>query len=187
MTDLDACLGASIRAEREARGWSVSELADRSGVSRAMIAKVEKGDSSPTAALLGRLSGAFGLSVSTLLARSEAMSARAVLRAADQPTWRDPETGYLRRQIAPAPGSDLPLDLVRIELPAGAEIAYPASAYAFGRRLIWVVEGTLGFVEGDTEHSLGAGDCLELGTPADCVYRNRSEATCVYLVAVLGR
>ena len=56
----DTRLGARLRLEREARGWSLSDLAARSGVSRAMINKVERGESSPTAALLGRLSGAFG-------------------------------------------------------------------------------------------------------------------------------
>jgi len=54
---LDSRLGARIRLERERRGWSLTELAQRSGVSRAMINKVERGDASPTASLLGRLSG----------------------------------------------------------------------------------------------------------------------------------
>jgi len=45
--------------EREARGWTPAELAERSGVSRAMISNVETGKSSPTAMLLGKLSGAF--------------------------------------------------------------------------------------------------------------------------------
>ena len=70
--DIDNRIGASIRAERESRGWSLTELAARAAVSRAMIHKVERGDSSPTANLLGKLSGAFGLSMSTLLARAEA-------------------------------------------------------------------------------------------------------------------
>src|SRR5690242_20447124 len=92
--DLDASLAARLRAEREARGWSLSDLASRSGVSRAMISKIERGEASPTAALLGRLSGAFGLTLSTLLARAEgdASGIGRVLRASAQPLWRDPAT-----------------------------------------------------------------------------------------------
>ena len=71
---VDAHLAMRIRLEREQRGWSLADLAQRSGVSRAMINKVERGESSPTAALLGRLSGALGLTMSTLLARAEAAS-----------------------------------------------------------------------------------------------------------------
>ena len=93
-------ISARIRLERESRGWSLSELADRAGVSRAMIHKIERGDSSPTATLLARLSGAFGISMSTLIARAEMQEGK-LLRLANQPVWRDPQTHYLRRHVSP--------------------------------------------------------------------------------------
>src|SRR3954467_4605602 len=135
-----------LRLEREARGWSLGDLAERSGVSKTMISKVEHGESSPTATLLGRLSGAFGLTLSAMLARAELQAGR-LLRAADQPQWTDPETGYVRRHVSPA--TEVPVEIVQVELPAGAELSFPASAYVFGRRLIWVLKGHLTFVEGD--------------------------------------
>src|SRR5271155_536665 len=116
MTDPTKGLAQRIHAGRAARGWSIAELAQRSGVSRAMISKVERGEASPTAALLGRLSGAFGLTLSTLLARAELGGGR-LLRAGEQPQWKDPATGYVRRHISPA--SDIPLELIEVELPAG--------------------------------------------------------------------
>ena len=67
--NLNQRISARIRIERESRGWSLSELAERAGASRAMIHKIERGESSPTASMLGRLSGAFGISMSTLIAR----------------------------------------------------------------------------------------------------------------------
>ena len=121
-------LAARLKHERARRSWSIAELADRSGVSRAMISKVERGEASPTAALLGRLSGAFGLTLSTLLARAESSGDR-LSRAAHQERWTDPATGYLRRALSPRTGG--PLELVGVELPAGARVRYPASAYAF--------------------------------------------------------
>jgi transcriptional regulator with XRE-family HTH domain len=180
---LDRRIGARIRIERESRGWSLSDLAERSSVSRAMIHKVERGESSPTATLLARLSGAFSLSMSMLMARAEIQEGR-LLRKADQPVWTDPDSGYVRRHVSPR--SDLPLDLVRVELPPGAEIPMPASAYAFLRQLIWVLDGSLVFFEGSTRHDMEEGDCLELGPPTDCVFKNESAAPCVYAVAVLS-
>jgi transcriptional regulator with XRE-family HTH domain len=183
--DLDSRLGARIKVERERRGWSLTDLAERSGVSRAMINKVERGEASPTASLLGRLSGAFGLTLSTLLARTESARAGRLVRAEDQLRWTDPATGYVRRQVAPVPGSDLPLDLVQVELPTGASVSFPAAAYAFARQLVWVLSGTLTFIEGDVTHTLAAGDCLELGPPCDCTFRNDRSRPCRYAVVIL--
>lgn len=180
--DLDTRIGARIRTERESRGWSLTDLSLRAAVSRAMIHKVERGESSPTANLLGKLSGAFGLSISSLIARAENPHGR-LLRAADQPTWTDPETGYLRRHISPQ--SDLPVDLLQITLPAGQRVPMPASAYSFQRQLIWVLQGELVFTEGDVRHAMQAGDCLELGPPVDCVFANESDRDCLYAITLL--
>ena len=177
----DRSLGLRLRIEREGRGWSLTDLSERAGVSRAMIHKVERGESSPTAALLGRLCGAFGFSVSTLIARAEAGTER-LLRREEQPVWVDPETGYRRRQVSPI---SAPAELVEVELPPGARVAYPATAFAFLRQMMRVTEGTLTFTEGETVHRLEAGDCLALGPPADCVFLNDTKATCRYLVVLL--
>ncbi|MGP3591891.1 helix-turn-helix domain-containing protein [Vagococcus sp. WN89Y] len=176
-------ISARIRIERESRGWSLSELAERAGVSRAMIHKIERGESSPTATLLARLSGALGISMSTLIARAEMPQGR-LLRAGDQPVWRDPQSHYLRRHISPR--SDLPIDLVQVELPAGSDIPMPAASYALARQLIWLQEGELTFIEGETRHEMKAGDCLELGPPNDCRFINESTAPCRYLVVRLN-
>jgi transcriptional regulator with XRE-family HTH domain len=182
--DPTPAIARRLRTERAARGWTLDELASRSGVSKAMISKIERGEASPTAALLGRLSGALGLTLSTLLARAEGHGGRLV-RAEDQPRWKDPETGYVRRQVSPP--SDLPMELTAIGLPVGASVSFPAAAYDFIRQLIWVLDGKLTFVEGEVTHRLGPGDCLELGPPADCTFRNEGDTLCAYLVAVLRR
>lgn len=177
-------IAARLREQRRRRGWSLDQLAGRARVSKAMLSKLERGESSPTAALLGRICGACGVTMSTLVALPGEGGGRLVRRA-EQPVWHDPQSRYLRRQVSPL--SDLPLQLVEVELPAGAEVAFPAAAYAFIRQLVWVLGGRLEFVEGDTVHRLRTGDCLELGVPADCVFRNRGRSACRYLVALTRR
>lgn len=149
-----------------------------------MIAKIERGQAQPTAALLGRLSAALGMTLSELVARAEGDGERLV-RASDQPTWTDPATGYRRRAVSPATGG--PLELVEVDLPAGADVSYPADAYAFVHQQIWMLEGRLLFREGCTEHELRAGDCLELGPPAPCSFINPTRRSCRYLVALARR
>jgi transcriptional regulator with XRE-family HTH domain len=182
-------LAARIRCEREARGWSIAALAAASGVSRAMISKIERAEASPTAALLGRLSGAFGLTLSTLLARAEHDGAGGRLaRAVDQPCWTDPGTGYVRRSVSPA-GADP--ELVLIDLPPGATVAYPAAAYSFLRaQCVWALEGRVAIREGEEETRLAAGDCLalNLAAPRDCAFANPSTRDAArYLVALVRR
>jgi transcriptional regulator with XRE-family HTH domain len=179
---LAGALAGRIRAEREARGWSLADLGERAGVSKAMISKVERSEASPTAALLGRLSGAFGLTLSMLLARAE-QNRDGLVRAGDQARWRDPATGYERRQVFVS--ADWPFELTQVELPAGASVAFPAASYAFMRQVVWVLDGRLVFEEGEIRHVLKAGDRLQLGPPRDCVFLNEGARPCRYLVAVL--
>ena len=179
--DISLRIGKRVALERERRGWSLSELAERSGVSRAMIHKVERGESSPTATLLGKLSGAFGLTVSTLIARGEPRGTR-VLSRADQEVWIDPDTGYERRQVITTPAGDI----TEVVMPPGKEVAVPAESYDFGMHVIWVVEGVLTFVVGEEAHELAAGDRLRMGDPAPVIYRNASEEDVRYLVTVFG-
>src|SRR6202035_1032704 len=90
-------IAARLRMERDGRGWSLAELAERSGVSKAMISKIEREEVSPTAVILVRLAGAFDLTLAGLLLRAESQGR--LTRAVEQPVWRDPQTGYLRKQV----------------------------------------------------------------------------------------
>lgn len=186
---LDQLIARRIRRERDVRGWTIADLAAASGVSRAMISKVERAEASPTAALLGRLSGAFRLTVSTLLARAEADAGpQRIARAAAQPLWTDPATGYLRRAVSP-PGAEP--ELVEVELPPGARVDYTAGSFAFLRgQVVRVIEGRLVVMEGSEDAVLAAGDCLafDLDTPKGHAFRNPSDLwPCRYLVALSRR
>ncbi|MGF9658361.1 XRE family transcriptional regulator [Pantoea agglomerans] len=179
--NLNVRIGQKVKQEREKRGWSLTELADNSGVSRAMIHKIERGESSPTAVLLARLSGSFDMTISQLLAQTEVQTGTLV-RHENQPVWQDPETGYLRRHVSPG---EMPVDLVSVELPENTAVPMPAISYVSRRQLIWVIEGTLTFEAGSSTYEMAAGDCLELGDPADCVFRNKTAQGCRYAVIVL--
>src|SRR5437764_1506539 len=118
--EINARIAARVRGERAARRWSLDELAERSQVSKAMISKIERAEVSPTAALLGRLSGAYGITLSALLADHEQQ--RGPVRRADQPVWRDPASGYVRRQVSAS--ANIPVELTEIDLPPGASVSF---------------------------------------------------------------
>jgi hypothetical protein len=121
------------------------------------------------------------MTISQLLAQTEVQTGTLV-RHENQPVWQDPETGYLRRHVSPG---EMPVDLVSVELPANTAVPMPAISYVSRRQLIWVIEGTLTFEAGSSTYEMAAGDCLELGDPADCVFRNKTAQGCRYAVIVL--
>jgi len=180
----------------------MDQLAAASGVSRAMISKIERGESSPTAVLLGRLSAALELSVSELLSGTrlgggmestaaepataeplpaDATGAGRVRRATDTPQWRDPDTGYLRRQISTA---GFPVAVTEVTLPPHARVPYPAAAYAFIAQLVWVLSGQLTLTDGSVRRVLAPGDTFELGQPRPREFANETAQECRYVVVV---
>jgi quercetin dioxygenase-like cupin family protein len=131
--------------------------------------------------ILVRLASAFDLTLAGLMLRAEGSGDR-LSRAGQQPVWRDPETGYLRRQVFNRP--DHPLEIIRVELPARQRVTLPASSYAHIRQVVWVLTGSLVLTDGGEQHQLSPGDCLGFGPPAEVTFANETAAPCTYVVAL---
>ncbi|CAM5572658.1 hypothetical protein SGLAM104S_09881 [Streptomyces glaucescens] len=97
---VDVRLGARLAELRAEHGWSLGELAERSGVSRSTLSRAERAEISPTAAVLNRLCHVYGRTMSQLLSEVEAEPAL-LLRAAEQPVWEDRASGFVRRSVSP--------------------------------------------------------------------------------------
>lgn len=182
IVDIRSILAQRIARERAQRGWSLADVAERSGVSRSMLSKIEREEASPTTTVLVRIAIAFGITLSELLAEPTSLNSR-LARTADQPIWTDPGIGYRRRQIYLS--ATTPLEMAEIELPAGASVAVPAYSYELVRQIVWVLKGTLTINEGERCTKLENGDRLEFGPPSDVVFENSSDRPCRYVVIVL--
>lgn len=184
--DLHARLAGRLRALRTARGLTLDGLAARSGVSRAMISLVERGESSPTAAVLHRLATGLGVTLASLFADPPHPDASPIARRDDQRVWHDPATGYRRRALSP-PGYPAPLALVEVELPAGARAAYetPAARGApVVHQQLWLLAGAVRVTVGGMPHDLAAGDCLAMRVEAPVLFENPGAAPARYVLAV---
>ncbi|MEU8652602.1 XRE family transcriptional regulator [Streptomyces sp. NPDC048737] len=160
--EVDARLAARLAELRAERGWSLGELAERTGVSRSTLSRAERAEISPTAALLNRLCHVYGRTMSRLLGEVEAEAEPVPLvRAGEQPVWQDRASGFVRRSVSP-PHPALRGELVEGRLAAGADLAYDRPPVPGLEQHIWVLEGALEVTERDTGHHLAAGDCLRL-------------------------
>ena len=147
-----------LAALRQRRGWSLDLLAERSGISRATLSRIERGETSPTASLLGRLCTAHGKTMSRLLAEIES-DPPALIRDRDQFVWVDPETGFRRRSVSPpAPGYNG--EVMAAELPVGAVIAYDAPSIVGLEHHAWMLGGVLDLTVDGVTHRLQPGDSL---------------------------
>ncbi|MGR3868340.1 helix-turn-helix domain-containing protein [Streptomyces graminifolii] len=180
---MDARLGARLAALRAERGWSLGELADRSGVSRSTLSRAERAEISPTASLLNRLCGVYGRTMSHLLSEVEAEPALLV-RAAEQPVWEDRASGFVRRSVSP-PHPGLRGELVEGRLRAGDDIAYDRPPVPGLEQHIWVLEGALAVTAQDAEHELDAGDCLRLRVWGPTRFRCPGPGDARYVLAVV--
>lgn len=179
-TEIDRRLGQRLKSARQRHGLTLDVLAERSGVSRAMISRVERGESSPTAALLVRLGSGLGLSLSALL--EEEAGTGPLARHAAQPVWRDPASGYLRRNVSPR-GTESGFEIVEVELPGGAEVRLDnaTGAPALDQQ-VWVLQGRLDLTVEGIGHALSEGDCLQMHLRGAIIYRNPGAVPVRYVV-----
>jgi len=172
-----------VRDLRAARGLSLDALAAQCGVSRSMISLVERGESSPTAVVLERLATGLHVPLASLFDAPEP-SASPVARAAEQPLWRDPHSGYVRRNVSPG-GVDSPIRIVEVAFPPRAQVAYETGEREpVVYQQIWVLDGTIEVTLGDQTHRLNRGDCLAHRLDRPVSYRNPTRTTAHYAVVV---
>lgn len=182
-SSLDQQIGARVRRLRAERAMTLEALADRSAVSRSMISLIERGETSATAVVLEKIAGALDITLAALFDLPTA-TANPVSRRADQVSWRDPASGYVRRNVSPG-GFPSPIQIVEIVFPAGAQVAYDTTnRQSPAHQQVWVLDGTIEVTVGDQQHELGAGDCLAFRLAQPTAYRNRTRKPARYAVVI---
>jgi transcriptional regulator with XRE-family HTH domain len=176
-------LAKRLSGLRRSKALSLDELAEKSGISRATLSRIERGDTSPTAVALGQLAKAFGLSMADLFGFGPA-SHDAKLTRAEQPVWTDPETGFVRRSVSPAV-SGFRGSVIEGVLPAGAVISYSVPPLPDLEHHLVLLEGALCMTLGEERHDLQAGDCLRFRLNAPNSYHAPGPDPVRYLLTVI--
>ena len=174
-----------LKHHRQASGWSLDELATRSGISRASLSRLEKAEVSPTADVLGKLCAAFGTPVSRLLHAAEVAADPPIARAGTHPIWTDPETGQHRVSVSP-PSQAFAGEVLEVRLPAGQRIGYPGPPSEGLEHHLYLREGTLTLRLDGTEHRLTAGDRIRFRLYGTSEYASGPEADAVYTLFLVG-
>jgi transcriptional regulator with XRE-family HTH domain len=182
--DINQSLAERLKSARAERAWTLEQFADASGVSRAMISKIERGEVSPTASVLARLAAGLGTSMASLFPAPSAAIAP-LSRWEDQRDWRDPASGYVRRNVSPTGAAS---EIVYVTFPSGARVVFDNyTASKSIEQQVWVLEGELEMTIGTTVTLLGTGDCLLMGLDQPITFHNPGESATRYVVVLSRR
>jgi len=150
-------LGRRIHELRVGRGWTQDALAERASVSKAMISKVERGETNPTLVIAAKIAGALGLTMSQLIGADERRRALRLPKE-QRVTFRDAATG-IERRLFPAFGSSA-VDIVQVIMPAGSSSGDLAAHLTLVEYYLLVEQGVVRVMMGAETYDLEEGDAF---------------------------
>ncbi|WLS80480.1 XRE family transcriptional regulator [Erwinia pyri] len=163
-------IGAVLKTQRSSREWSLTQAAEKTGVSKAMLGQIERGESSPTVATLWKIATGFNVPFSLFLSDSAAPATAQVQRSSAAPPWQQNAT----MQVTPLFPFDAELgfDMLEIELAAGGRS--DSSAHDSGViEHVLVISGSLLLTVREEQHRLQSGEGLRF--QADCPHSYRND------------
>jgi transcriptional regulator with XRE-family HTH domain len=175
-------LGERVRALRRERGWTLELLAERSGVSRAMISKLERGEKNPTLVVAARVAEGLGVSLSQLVGIEERREIVVVPRERRM-VMRDPETGFERQLLSPSFGGG-GLEFIRNVVPEGSTSGeFPPHPRGVEEYVV-VEKGRLSAILGSEEHVLEEGDAAYFKADVAHRFDNAGVGECSYYLVI---
>ena len=172
LPDITTAVARTLQALRADRGWSLDQLAARSGVSKGVLVALEQGRSNPNLATLARIGDAFGVPVTLLVDMGGEPAIRISSPDASRVLWRGPAGGS--GTIIAATDPPWAVELWRWEVMPGE--AFGGDAHAPATREMAAVEtGTLTLTVAGERHTVQAGQCARF--PAGRPHRYSNEGT----------
>jgi transcriptional regulator with XRE-family HTH domain len=164
-------LGHTLKSLRTSREWSLTMAAEQTGVSKAMLGQIERGESSPTVATLWKIATGFNVPFSLFITATTPPSSAEVQRSGSIASWQQ-HSGNM--QVTPVFPFDpqLGFDMLAVELAAGASSDSSAHDHGVIEHVI-VLSGRLALQVNDRWHSLQTGEGLRF--QADCPHSYRNE------------
>ena len=178
-----AAAGERIKALREAMGFSLRDLAERSGVSAPMLSQVERGETSPTLAVAEKIAAGLELTLSQLLRLDEGEHV-AVSRATDRRRYE--RGGHRFEELTPPlPGQRADVSLHTLK--AGATTGGPDDPPMHepgSRETAVVLTGVLALTVDGTRHELHAGDSVTFDADLPHHFENDGEEQARFLAVI---
>jgi transcriptional regulator with XRE-family HTH domain len=178
-------LGERVRELRRVRALTLEELAEVSGVSRAMISKLERGEKNPTLVVAAKLAEGLGVTLSRLAGMEERREVIMVSRERRM-VMRDPETGFERQLLSPN-AVGLGVEFIQNKIPEGSTSGeFPPHRKGVEEQLV-VERGTLRATLAGEEYLLEEGDSIYFEADVPHRFDNAGKGECSYYLVISSR
>jgi transcriptional regulator with XRE-family HTH domain len=178
-------VGARVRALREASGFSLRDLAERSGVSAPMLSQVERGETSPTLTVAARIASGLELRLSQLL-RLDEQGAVTVVRSGERRRGGNPRRGH-RFEVLTSSQPGQRAELSRHTLGPGGSTGAPDDPPIHepgSRETALVEDGDVVLVCDGRRHELREGDTVTFDADLPHHFENPTTGDAVFLAVV---
>lgn len=171
MQPMSGHLAQTLKALRHQRGWSLSQAADQTGVSKAMLGQIEREESSPTVATLWKIATGFNVAFSAFLAPSSPPTST-LHRQGALPAFMQENAAMRVTPLFPF-DAQLGFDMFAIELAPGAFSESTPHEPGVIEHVV-VLSGELELAIDDCWHRLAAGEAMRFQADRPHAYRNSS-------------
>ncbi|WP_141013258.1 helix-turn-helix domain-containing protein [Nocardioides sambongensis] len=160
--ELEAAIAQNVRALRTRYDLSVTELAERIGISKAMLSKIENAQTSCSLSTLSRLARGLDVPVSSLIrgADSEREAAHTKAGAGASITRSGTKQGHSYELLGALRGEHKRLECLMVTLSEDSEV-YPLFQHP-GTEFLHMVEGAMDYGHGRSVYRMEPGDSLTL-------------------------
>src|SRR5579862_4838477 len=176
-------IGAKIKTLRLGKGLGQTELGAHTGLSPAMLSKIERGQLFPTLPTLLRIALVFGVGLEHFFIEDQ--PAVAVTRRKDRVRLPDKmgsaAPAYLFESLD-FPLNDRAMSAYYAVFPPNKDFSAPHQHE--GEELLYVLKGELAIAVGGKQHILGEGDAIHFASDTPHSYRCQGRATATALVTV---
>jgi transcriptional regulator with XRE-family HTH domain len=170
-----------VRSLRTGRGWSLDELAGRSGVSKGMLVQIEAARTNPSLGTLCRVADAFGVSMTLLLEPAADRVVHVAEVDAAPELWHGDQGGWAR--LLGGVGSASVAELWHWQMAPGEVHRSPDHAPGT-REIVHVLEGTLTVTIDATAYDVEAGRTIEFVSDRPHGFGNRGSRLCRFEMLV---
>jgi transcriptional regulator with XRE-family HTH domain len=176
--------GPIIRKLRRRAGLTLEQVAESSGVSRAMWSSVERGDKNPTLPILGRMAAGLGVTISELMGEQSPSVVASAIPRRNRLIYRDEQSGIERHLLSPT-HLDTGMEVVEHVLPSGQTFEGLPFAGIRTSKCVVVTEGQLTLEIGNVVYTLDPQDSITFEISGEYRFKNTHTSLCRYFIFMI--